>query len=428
MSMADGLKRELSKVGLTGQWPSAAERAEIATSPLDRVIDGAILVFLVFSVVSITVAQAAILLALAAWTGKLGRAPGDRHLYLPLLLPIGAFLLISVLASATAVDPWRSLQDLRNIFVPAFFFLLVNHVHGAERGRALGQVPIIMGTLMAVYGLGQSVVHGAAFRIDGTMSIYMTFAGLLMLIALLALALLLLPTRRRTPYWLVPCLLLLTAALVMTQTRGAWLGLAAGVIVILGCWRKACLLVLPLAALAIFLLAPPAVKDRMRSFTDPQDVTALERLYMWGSGLQIIRDYPITGVGMRGVSLVYPHYKDPRALRERRGHLHNNLMQVAAERGLLGLACWLWIWVAFYGYAWYIYRDLEPGAGTAKALVVGSVAGVTAFQVAGLSEYTFGDSEVMMLLYFLMALPFVARRPDVIQSRPAGRHRECGPC
>jgi hypothetical protein len=255
MSMADGLKRELSKVGLTGQWPSAAERAEIATSPLDRVIDGAILVFLVFSVVSITVAQAAILLALAAWTGKLGRAPGDRHLYLPLLLPIGAFLLISVLASATAVDPWRSLQDLRNIFVPAFFFLLVNHVHGAERGRALGQVPIIMGTLMAVYGLGQSVVHGAAFRIDGTMSIYMTFAGLLMLIALLALALLLLPSHRCTPYWLVPCLLLLTAALVMTQTRGAWLGLAAGVIVILGCWRKACLLVLPLAALAIFLLA-----------------------------------------------------------------------------------------------------------------------------------------------------------------------------
>jgi O-antigen ligase len=423
MSMADGLKRELSKVGLLGQLPLSTAGSQAATAPLDRVIDGAILTFLVSSVVSITVAQGAILLALAAWVGALGRSKARRQLSLPLLLPIGAFILASVLASLTAVDPFRSLQDLRNIFVPAFFFLLVNHVRGAARGRALGQVLIVAGTVMAVYGLGQSVVHGSAFRIDGTMSIYMTFAGLLMLIAILALALLLLTAHRRTSYWLAPCLLLLMAALVMTQTRGAWLGLAAGVTVILGCWRRVFVLVLPIAALAIFLLAPSAVKDRMRSLTDPQDVTALERLYMWGSGLQIIRDRPITGVGMHGVSQVYPRYKDPRALRERRGHLHNNVLQVAAERGLLGLACWLWIWAAFYRHAWHIYRGLDPGAGTAKALVVGSVAGVTAFQVTGLTEYTFGDSEVMMVLYFLMALPFVARRPEPIHPRSAGLHR-----
>jgi O-antigen ligase len=421
--MADGLKRELSRVGLMGQLPLSADGFQTATSPLDRVIDGAILTFLVSSVVSITVAQGAILLALAAWVGTLGRSKVRRQLSLPLLLPIGTFILASVLASLTAVDPFRSLQDLRNIFVPAFFFLLVNHVRGAEQGRALGQVLIVAGTIMAVYGLGQSVVHGSAFRIDGTMSIYMTFAGLLMLIAILALALLLLTSQQHPSYWLILCLLLLTAALVMTQTRGAWLGLAAGVTVILGLWRRAFVLVLPIAALAIFLLAPSAVKDRMRSLTDPQDVTALERLYMWGSGLQIIRDYPITGVGMHGVSQVYPSYKDERALRERRGHLHNNVLQVTAERGLLGLACWLWIWAAFYRYAWHTYRGLEPGAGTAKALVVGSLAGVTAFQVTGLTEYTFGDSEVMMVLYFLMALLFVARRPDPIHPRSAGLHR-----
>jgi O-antigen ligase len=330
---------------------------------------------------------------------------------------------VSILASVTAVEPFRSLKDLRNIFQPAFFFLLVHHVHGAKRGTVLGQVLIVMGTIMAVYGLGQSVVHGPAFRIHGTLSIYMTFAGILMLIATLALAFLLLASHQHRPYWLVPCFLLLTAALVMTQTRGAWLGLGAGAALILGFRRQALLLVLPMAALVTFLLAPPAVKERMRSITDPQDVTALERLYMWGSGLQIIRDYPMTGVGMNGVSLVYPTYKDPRALRERRGHLHNNVIQVAAERGLLGLACWLWIWVAFYREAWHIYGSLEPGAGAAKALVVGSLASVTAFHVAGLSEYTFGDAEVMMLVYFLMALPFLARQQDLTPQSPAGPHR-----
>jgi O-antigen ligase len=418
--MADELKRELSKLRLKGQLPLWAKSLQASAYPLDRVIDGAILAFLVSAVVSITAAQAAILLALAAWAGKLGSSKVQRQLSLPLLLPIAAFVLVSVLASLTAVDPFRSLKDLRNVFQPAFFFLLVNHVQGVERGMTLGQVLIVMGTIMAVYGLGQSVMYGPTFRIQGTLSIYMTFAGILMLIATLALALLLLTSHQPTPYWLVPCLLLLTAALAMTQTRGAWLGLGAGAALILGCRRKAWLLVLPMAALAVFLLAPSAVKERMRSITDPQDVTALERLYMWGSGLQIIRDYPITGVGMDGVSRVYPTYKDPRALRERRGHLHNNVMQVAAERGLLGLACWLWIWGAFYRYAWHIYAGLKPGAGDAKALVVGSVASVTAFHVAGLSEYTFGDSEVMMVIYFLMALPFLARRPELIPESPPG--------
>jgi hypothetical protein len=46
------------------------------------------------------------------------------------------------------------------------------------------------------------------------------------------------------------------------------------------------------------------------------------------------------------------------------------------------------------------------------SLVIGSLAGVTGFHVAGLFEYNFGDSEVIMLVYFLMALPFMVRRMD----------------
>ena len=76
---------------------------------------------------------------------------------------------------------------------------------------------------------------------------------------------------------------------------------------------------------------------------------------MWGSGLQIIRDYPWTGVGMNGVKGVYQAYKHPDAVRDQRGHLHSNLFQIAAERGLIGVVCWLWIWVAFYHQAWRIF-------------------------------------------------------------------------
>jgi putative inorganic carbon (HCO3(-)) transporter len=330
------------------------------------------------------------------------------------MLPMAGFFLASVLATLTAVDPYRSLLELRNFFLPAFFFLLVNHLADEKHAISLTKVVIVVGGAMAVYGLSQSFTQGEAFRIRGTMSIWMTFAGIMMLLATVTLAHLLFTPDRRSSYWLLLPLLLLTAALVMTHTRGAWLGFAVGAAFILACRKRLFLLLLPILLVVTFVVAPQAVRDRLRSIVDPADVTARERLYMWSSGLRMIRDYPWTGVGLNGVKGVYPAYRDPRATGARWGHLHNNLIQVAVERGLLGLTCWLWIWVVFYRDAWRTYRALRDDEGYAKGLVVGGLAAVSAFHVEGLFEYTFGDSEVIALVYFLMALSYLARRvgPD----------------
>ena len=410
--MAESLKPAWSHVSLMRRVQLETVTRYVSTQLLDRIIDVAIVVFLISSVVSITGAQAAILVAQAAWLVKLVRAPNKRALHFPLLLPMATFYLASVLASATAADPWLSFKDLRNIFEPAFFFLLVNHVSGDERAATFSYILIAAATLMAVYGLMQSMAEGAAFRVHGTMSIYMTFAGILMLSALVVMAQLLFFPRGRWFWGLVGSLALLIAALVMTHTRGAWIGFAAGAALILGCRQKRLLLALPVVAVAVFLAAPEAVRVRIRSIIDPQDVTARERLYMWGSGVQIVRDHPWTGVGINGVKSVYQAYKHPNAVRNQRAHLHSNLFQIAAERGLIGVACWLWIWVAFYGQAWTIFRVRGLDTPRASALVVGSLASITGFHVAGLFEFTFGDSEVIMLVYFLMALPYVVMGVD----------------
>jgi putative inorganic carbon (hco3(-)) transporter len=410
--MAELLRPELSYVSLVRRLQLWTGALRSPAQLCDGVIDMAIVAFLICSVVSITGAQAAILVAQVAWLGKLVGAKHDRALRFPLLLPMAAFYLASVLASVTATDPWLSFIDLRNVFEPVFFFVLVNHLSGEARATTFSHILIAAATLMAVYGLTQSMAEGAAFRVHGTMSIYMTFAGILMLSALMVLAQLLFRPRGQWFWGLVGSLGLLTAALVMTHTRGAWIGFAAGLALLLCCRQKRFLLVLPVVAVVLFLVAPDAVRSRIRSIVDPQDVTARERLYMWDSGLQIIRDHPWTGVGINGVKGIYYDYKHPNAVRDQRAHLHSNLFQIAAERGLIGVTCWLWIWVAFYRQAWQIFRDLGPGNPRASALVVGSLASVTGFHLAGLFEYTFGDSEVIMLVYFLMALPYVVSGVD----------------
>jgi O-antigen ligase len=355
--------------------------------------------------------QAAYILALAAWLLQRSLHPAPPPLRMPLLLPVLGFGLASGLATLTALEPYKSLPELRNVFEVAVFYLVVNQVTTAERATRLTQVLIAAGTLMALYGLGQSVLRGAVFRIHGTMSIYMTFAGLLVLVTIMALAQIVFQTQRRLLWWYLPAVLLLTAAVLMTQTRNAWLGLLAGSAVVFGLRKRVLLLLLPLGTLVAFLLAPGAVKERVRSMVDPRDVTAQHRLYVWHNALQLWRSHPLTGVGMRNIPRATLEFHSPDDARAviRLQHLHNNLLQVAVERGGIGLACWLAIWGGYVYYAWPLYRRLPPHDCRAKALVVGSMASVVGFHVAGMFENNFGDSEVVTLVFFLMALPFTVQ-------------------
>ena len=390
-----------------------SDRSRRMQQMLERVTVGALFVYVVCSVISISAMQMAYILALVAWAIRAYLQGDTVQWRLPLLMPFSAFLLASVLSTILAVEPLASLFELRNVFEVLVFYLIVNQVTTEERATTLVRVLIVTATIMALYGLSQSLTYGVDFRVRGTMDSKMTFAGVLMLVILMTLAQLLFQTHRRQLVWAVPALLLITAALLMTQTRSAWCGLIAGCGVIFALRQKALLLALPLVALVVLLLVPQTIKIRALSIVNRQEITAQERLSMWSSGVRIIRDHPWTGVGMGALARIYPHYREPDSPvdpKRRLGHLHNNIIQVTVERGLLGLACWLWIWVA-YGYqTWHIYERLGPKQRQAKALVVGSLASVIGFHIEGLFEHTFGDSEVITLLYFLMALPFVVQR------------------
>jgi O-antigen ligase len=143
-----------------------------------------------------------------------------------------------------------------------------------------------------------------------------------------------------------------------------------------------------------------------------------DRLYIWDAGWRMLRDAPLLGLGPGGVKLQYPAYRHPDARVKRTGHLHNNAVQVAAERGVLGLAAWLSIWIAFFVRAGRIYASLPRARTVSRALVAGSLAAVAGFLVAGVFEYNFGDSEVIALVWVVMAFPFVCAREA---SDEAGR-------
>ena len=122
-------------------------------------------------------------------------------------------------------------------------------------------------------------------------------------------------------------------------------------------------------------------------------------------GGKFFKDYPLTGCGFRCVDLVNSQYPDPTGYIERYRGMHNNLIQVAVDTGILGVAAWLGIWFSFLRCLYHKAITLEKNADE-RWVILGSAAAVLTFLAAGFFETNFYDSEVAMLLYFIMALPF----------------------
>ena len=155
--------------------------------------------------------------------------------------------------------------------------------------------------------------------------------------------------------------------------------------------------------IGLLLFAPESIKDRILSITDLNDWTFQARIFLWKGGLEIFKDYPITGCGFKCVDILHTQYPDPSGYIARHRGMHNNIIQLLVDTGILGLATWLSIWAAYF---LSIYKQLNKKTinSISKGVVISSLAAVAGFLAGGMFETNFYDSEVVMLLYFIMGL------------------------
>jgi O-antigen ligase len=202
-------------------------------------------------------------------------------------------------------------------------------------------------------------------------------------------------------------------ALLVSRTRSAWIGVVVGLAVLAALRRPRLLLFLPGVLALVLILSPRSVLDRITV----SDASSRDRYYMWQAGLDMIMDKPIFGQGTGMILSVYPQYRWQGAPNPNAPHLHNNFIQIAAERGLPCLVFLLWI-LYLVGREAYRVR----GVSRYGSLVLGALAATLS---SGMFEYTLGDSEILMLVQLLSALPFSTRSylkdPGLIDSvRSAG--------
>jgi O-antigen ligase len=268
-------------------------------------------------------------------------------------------------------------------------------------------VVVSCAAISAAFGIVQyGILHFDQLgqRPQGTLGHYMTYSGLLMLVIAIALARVLFGRGERLwPALVIPAL---AVAVALTFSRNAMVGVCAAAAVLFALKDFRLFALAPLLAAIFIALAPGKIYQRFVSIFDLKDPTNRDRLAMLHIGERMIADHPLTGVGPNMVERLYADYRGPDAVKTINPHLHNVPLQIAAERGLPALAVWLWFMVVLLRDLWVRFKTDD----TQRFLAAAALACVSALVTAGMFEYNFGDSEVLMLFLIVITLPAAAAR------------------
>jgi len=383
----------------------------LPSAPLER---AACVTFLAFAAaLQVSIAAADILLTITAllWAGILIR--NRERVEVPgMFWPLAAYAAATLVASVFSVDSRVSLVDSKQLVL----LIIVPIAYRLFRGRrALLAVDVIItiGAMSAAAGIIQYLIlnyNDLGRRPHGAIGLYMTYSGLLMLVACAAVSRVMFAKHHRA--WAAVVLPALLLALVFTFTRSAWVGACVGIGLLFLLRDFRLMGLLPVALAAFLALAPSALTNRLYSTFSLKDPSNVDRVAMMNSGIRIIKDHPLTGIGPDMVGQVYPHYRDKNAVNQLNLHLHNVPLQIAAERGLPALGVWLWFIITLARDFLRRRRSADPSLSNAGLAAIG------AMLAAGLFEYNFGDSEFLMLFLVLVTLPYAVEQAPVAAAAP----------
>jgi len=355
--------------------------------------------------VSIAAANIFLGLSLLMW---LLQAIAARRVEVPrFFYPLAAYAVATLASAAFSDDPNASFVDSKQLVL----FLVVPMVYELARGAKapfVVQVIITVGAISALYGIFQFGVlqyDNLGRRPQGALGHYMTYSGVLMLVTCAAAARILFSRDRLWPSLMMPALLVILG---LTFTRSALVGACAGIAFLLLLKDLRLMAVMPVLAALFFVLAPPQVTSRFMSMFDARDPTRVDRVTMMKVGTRMVRANPLAGVGPTRVGPRYHEFLDPSESDRANPHLHNNPMQIAAERGLPALAAWLCMLAIL---AIDMVRRLKVPE--TRLLAAAALGCMVAMFAAGMAEYNFGDSEFLMLFLVLMTLPYAAKPAGV---------------
>jgi len=363
--------------------------------------------YLLFSMISISASQIFLSLSLICWIIMLIKEK-QKFTFPTFFWPLLVYTGLSLISILFSVDPKASIKDSKELLL----FIIVPIVYTAfQEENVLKKVNLALlasAFISCFYSLFFFIFkasHGE--KVLGFMGQSMTQAGLLLLFSCMGLSMFLFSKERIRYLWGLGVALAIFA-LTLTYIRSSWIGLVIAASLILLLYKPKSLIIMPLAIGLFYLISPQLIKNRALSIFDMKHPSNKERIEYMKAGIKIIKDFPLFGTGPDTVDKVF---RDPKyGLSEeakKNVHLHNNILQTAAERGIPTLLAWL-TFIALVSIT--LFKLLKNKDPTNRSFAVAALAAVLGLFIAGLFEYNFADSEITALFLYMITIPFLLNR------------------
>jgi O-antigen ligase len=327
--------------------------------------------------------------------------------------------LLSVGSLAISKNRAVSLRELRVVVLDSgLLYLLVSRSPWLNQNREqkrrfvlyFADALVLAGALIAAHGLYQylsgedTIVAEGVRRIRGFYGSPNNMALLLGRILPLALVLAIWGKARARRIAYALAIALIAPCLFLTFSRGAWfLGLPAALLFLGAMRQRRTMLIAIVIIVAAFLITIPiAGTERITSLFDLSG-TSLFRLSLWKSAIAMIRDHPLTGLGLDNFLYYYPQYILPEALAEPNlSHPHNILLDFWTRLGIGGVVAIIGFLAVSFRLGVRLYRCLPEG--NQRALILGLLASMVDFLAHGLVDSSYFVVELALIFALTLGL------------------------
>lgn len=319
------------------------------------------------------------------------------------------FILLSIFTIRTvlSVDRSGSIRDfVLNVGSILFIFLWTQLDLSKEKFKKIVYFLIFTAFLAGLYGIVQYIIgvpmesgwvdpnSGIETRVYATFENPNIFAEYLIMIIPVGYGLILSEKKFKNRVLTLAMGGAIFASLLFTFSRGGWLGAAAGAFVFLFMYQISMLIkFIPIGFLGLMML-PSSIIGRIASTGSLQDASNFYRMQIWQKSVEIVKDYPLTGVGLgfnsfRKISAKYITEADPY-------HAHNTYLELAVEIGIIGLFFVIMLGLKLMGMVHHILRfDKKNGV-----MMLGFFAGLISLMVHGIAEHVLYNPKIILLFWF----------------------------
>ena len=306
-----------------------------------------------------------------------------------------------------------------------FAIMLQSAVQTRKQLDVLLYALITAGALVALYGVYQYVFGktGGETWVDSDMfsdisaRVYSTLQNpnvlseYLLLVIPLCFAMVISPGGGLKRLFFIGCLAVTCLCLVLTFSRGGWLGLVFGMAVFLIMLDRRFILAGVVGIIALYFLLPETIVSRFTSIGNLSDSSTSYRVYIWMGTIAMLRDYWLSGVGpgQAAFNKVYPYYSYNAIIAP---HSHNLFLQIMCDTGICGFAVFILLLLAFFRQLCSALKREKDK--TSRYLQMGMIASMCGFLVQSVTDYSFYNYRVMLMFWVFIAVGApVSRRTEM---------------